>query len=52
MDYLDGKNGFKMARGDENDDFGSSFSGCGDVNGDGVSDIIINGGKSSIVGRG
>ena len=38
---LDGTNGFKIEGIDEGDSFGSSVSGAGDVNGDGIDDMII-----------
>ena len=38
---LDGSNGFELLGLDEQDFFGSSVSSAGDVNGDGIDDIII-----------
>jgi hypothetical protein len=41
LKYLDGKNGFNINGVDTGDFSGWSVSGAGDVNGDGVSDVII-----------
>lgn len=38
---LDGSNGFVLFGIDDNDDSGTSVSGAGDINGDGLSDLII-----------
>jgi hypothetical protein len=40
-DELDGANGFSIAGVDPNDRAGRSVSGAGDVNGDGIDDIIV-----------
>ena len=41
LDQLDGSNGFVIDEVDENDRLGSSVSNAGDVNGDGIDDLII-----------
>ena len=41
LNSLDGSNGFVIRGIDENDNFGRSVSSAGDVNGDGINDIVI-----------
>lgn len=41
LDALDGTNGFRVQGIDSNDRFGIAVSGAGDINGDGVDDVII-----------
>ena len=41
MPFVDGTNGFVLTGRDSNDRSGSSVSGAGDVNGDGIDDLII-----------
>ena len=41
LETLDGSNGFVIAGLDEFDTFGSSVSNAGDVNGDGIDDLIV-----------
>ena len=49
---LDGTNGFVLKGIDDNDDSGSSVSGAGDINGDGLDDLIIGApGAGNVVGR-
>jgi hypothetical protein len=48
LSTLDGANGFRLAGG-LNDGTGNSVAGAGDVNGDGFSDVIINGSDRAYV---
>ncbi|MDJ0571781.1 MAG: calcium-binding protein [Pleurocapsa sp. MO_192.B19] len=41
LSELDGNNGFVITGADNNDNLGRSVSGAGDVNGDGIDDLII-----------
>ena len=48
---LDGSNGFVIRGIDDGDSFGRSVSGAGDVNGDGIDDIIISAPYSGDIGE-
>lgn len=41
VDQMDGSNGYRFEGEEANQDFGFSNAGAGDVNGDGINDIII-----------
>ena len=50
LSELDGSDGFKIVGGTSNDLLGRSVSGAGDINGDGVSDILVGAPRGSIGG--
>ena len=52
LSSLDGTNGFQINGAVADDRSGVSVSGAGDVNGDGVDDLIIGGYRSSLIGNG
>lgn len=41
LNRFDGTNGFIISAGDETSDLGFSISGAGDINGDGISDLLV-----------
>ncbi len=51
LSQLDGANGFRLEGIDDYDYSGSSVAGAGDVNGDGVDDLIVGAGSASRGGK-
>ncbi len=52
LSSIDGSNGFRLNGVDERDGFGTAVASAGDVNGDGVDDIVLGAWESSPLGRG
>ncbi|MEM6713865.1 MAG: Ig-like domain-containing protein [Cyanobacteria bacterium P01_C01_bin.147] len=48
---LNGSNGFVISRGEPDDSLGISVSGAGDINGDGINDLIVGASKANVGGE-